>query len=160
MFGPQKGADAGQVASLTLRLRHQAGLLRRDPTHVPGTGAAGGFAGAMWAQFDADLVSGADYVLNALSFDDRLTGAEAVIVGEGRLDAQSSQGKIVSAVLARSTGVARFAVVGSVGPDLGPLREEFLDIMVAGDEGAMRAAGRAVGQRLRLRPGTGRRVLG
>ncbi|MDH6622638.1 glycerate kinase [Streptomyces sp. LBL] len=160
VFGPQKGADAGQVAILTLRLHHQARLLRRDPTYVPRTGAAGGFAGAMWAQFGADLVSGADYVLDALSFDDHLADAEAVVVGEGRLDAQSSQGKIVSAVLARSSGTARFAVAGSLGPDLGPWREEFMDILVASDEAAMQAAGRAIGQRLRLRPGTGRRARG
>ncbi|WP_413099964.1 glycerate kinase [Streptomyces sp. Inha503] len=160
VFGPQKGADTRQVASLTLRLHHQARLLRRDPTHVPRTGAAGGFAGAMWAQFHAELVSGADYVLNGLSFDDHLCDAEAVIVGEGRLDAQSSQGKIVSAVLARSVGIARFAVAGSVGADLGPLHEEFTDIIVASDEAAMEAAGRVIGQRLRLRPGIGRRALG
>ncbi|MEU5647047.1 glycerate kinase [Streptomyces milbemycinicus] len=165
VFDPQKGADAGQVAALTLRLHHRARLLRRDPTYVPRTGAAGGFAGAMWAQFDAELVSGADHVLNTLSFDDHLADAEAVVVGEGRLDVQSSQGKIVSAVsavLARSAGIACFAVAGSVGADLGPLREEFMDVTVASDEAAMEAAGRAIGQRLRLRlrQGTGRRALG
>ncbi|WP_223864139.1 MULTISPECIES: glycerate kinase [unclassified Streptomyces] len=160
VFGPQKGADMGQIASLTLRLHHQAKQLPRDPTYVPRTGAAGGFAGAMWARFDADLVSGADYVLNALSFDDHLADAEAVVVGEGRLDEQSSQGKIVSAVLARSAGTARFAVAGSVGPDLGPLREEFMDIIMASDEAAMEAAGRAIGQRLRLRPDTAPQALG
>ncbi|MGW0733940.1 glycerate kinase family protein [Streptomyces sp. NPDC002851] len=151
VFGPQKGADPGQVAILTLRLHHNAKRLPRDPSYVPRTGAAGGFAGAMWARYDAELVSGADYVLDALHFDAHVVGADAVIVGEGRLDAQSSQGKIVSAVRARSRGVPCFAVVGSVGAELGAFRGEFADIVVAGDRTAMRAAGRAIGLRLRLR---------
>lgn len=164
VFGPQKGADPGQVAILTLRLHHHAKRLPRDPSYVPRTGAAGGFAGAMWARFDAELVSGADYVLDALRFDDHLARADAVVVGEGRLDGQSRQGKIVSAVLARARdradGIPRFAVVGSLGADLGDLRDAFTDIVVAGDEAAMRAAGRTIGRHVRLSPDTVRRSRG
>ncbi|MFI1332874.1 glycerate kinase [Streptomyces sp. NPDC020845] len=64
------------------------------------------------------------------------------------------------AVPVLSAGIACFAVAGSVGADLGPLREEFTDVIVASDEAAMEAAGRAIGQRLRVRPGTGRRAPG
>lgn len=160
VFGPQKGADPGQVAILTLRLHHHAKRLPRDPSYVPRTGAAGGFAGAMWARFDAELVSGADYVLDALHFDAHVIDADAVIVGEGRLDAQSSQGKIVSAIRARSRAVPCYAVVGSVGPQLSALQGEFADILVAGDRTAMRAAGRAIGRSLRLSSDTGRRSRG
>ncbi|MEV6229162.1 glycerate kinase [Saccharopolyspora shandongensis] len=159
VFGPQKGASPAQVAVLAQRLRDTAARFRRDPALVPGTGAAGGFAGAMWAEHDAELVSGADFVLDALAADEHLAEADAIVLGEGRIDSQSSQGKIVSALLARSRSIPRFAVVGSVGPDLGDLRDEFRQILVAGDERAMRAAGRAIG-RQPASSGTDRRVLG
>ncbi|GAA2788188.1 glycerate kinase [Saccharopolyspora taberi] len=148
VFGPQKGASPAQVAVLEQRLRETATLLRRDPSHVPATGAAGGFAGAMWAEHDAELVSGADFVLDALTAHEHLAQADAVVLGEGRIDSQSGQGKIVSALLARSRSVPRFAVVGSVGADLGGLHEEFRQILIAGDEPAMRAAGRTIGREL------------
>ena len=108
VFGPQKGADAATVVALTERLRHQGATYPRDPDTVAGGGAAGGFAGGMWAHFDARLVPGADFVLDACGFDAALAGATAVVVGEGRLDAQTTQGKIIAAILAprgRSPGL-------------------------------------------------------
>ncbi|MEU0511745.1 glycerate kinase [Amycolatopsis sp. NPDC006125] len=153
VFGPQKGADPAQVEVLTSRLRAVASALPRDPWDVPGTGAAGGFAGAMWA-FGASLVPGAGYVLDALNFDAQVASAQAVVVGEGRLDGQSTQGKIVSAVLARSPGVNRFAVVGSLGPGAETIRDEFTGVLVASTPEKMRAAGRVIAGR--LRPGSGR----
>ena len=53
------------------------------------TGAGGGLSGGLWAAFGARLVPGAAYVLGALGFDRRLDDAEAVVTGEGRLDATS-----------------------------------------------------------------------
>ncbi|MBT2412474.1 glycerate kinase [Streptomyces sp. ISL-12] len=160
VFGPQKGADPGQVAILTLRLHDHAKRLPRDPSYVPRTGAAGGFAGAMWARFDAELLSGADFVLDALGFDEQLEGADAVVVGEGRLDTQSGEGKIVSAVLARAGATPCFAIVGSVDPGLATMRDTFTEVVVAGDEAAMRAAGRTIARRLRLSSDTVHRSRG
>ena len=116
-FGPQKGASLEAVGRLTERLRRLAGELRRDPLGVPRTGAAGGLSGGLWAVLDAELVSGAEYVLDALGFERRLGRAAAVIVGEGRLDAQSFDGKILGRITARcrERGVPAHAIVGSTG---------------------------------------------
>ncbi|NIL77330.1 glycerate kinase [Rhodococcus sp. B10] len=100
VFGPQKGADAGAVDVLTDRLGVLASRLCRDPRGVSGTGAAGGFAGGMWAQYEATLRPGAAYMLDANGFDAALKSAVAVVVGEVRLDSQSAVSKIVSAILA------------------------------------------------------------
>ena len=113
VFGPQKGADPDQVGLLTARLHEQAGGYPSDPRGVARTGAAGGFSGAMWSWYGAELVSGGDYVLDMIDFD-RLAGdAMAIVVGEGRLDSQTQQGKIISAVLTRVADKPVFAVVGS-----------------------------------------------
>jgi glycerate kinase len=114
VFGPQKGADAASVAALTARLRELAAALPRDPRGRPLTGCAGGLSGALWAAYDAELVSGAGWVLDALDVDRRLAAAVAAITGEGRLDAQTLAGKLVGEIGRRSrrAGVRLFAVVG------------------------------------------------
>lgn len=115
VFGPQKGADDDQVKRLTRRLTDQARRLKRDPRGVPMTGAAGGLSGGLWAEFGAELVPGAQFVLDAVDFDRRMRAARAVVTGEGKLDQQSLAGKVVSEVStrARQAGVPCHAIVGT-----------------------------------------------
>jgi glycerate kinase len=137
-FGPQKGADAAAVARLERRLE-TFGL----PRGVPMTGAAGGLAGGLWAREGAELVAGAPFVLAALEFDRRLRASRAVIVGEGRLDRTSLQGKIAAeiATRARQIGVPAHAIVGSCALDRFDARIlDLQEILEAGDEAAIEAA--------------------
>jgi len=115
VFGPQKGADAADVAWLEERLERLARELPRDPRGVPATGAAGGLAGGLWAAFEAELRPGAAAVVEALGVDERLRAAQLVVVGEGCLDEQSLGAKIVGELgrRARAAGVPAHAVVGS-----------------------------------------------
>jgi glycerate kinase len=115
VFGPQKGADPAAVKRLTKRLVDLASQLPRDPRGVPMTGCAGGLSGGLWAKYDAALEPGAAFVLDALDFDARMRAARAVIVGEGRIDEQTLQGKIAGeiATRARQAGVPCFAIVGT-----------------------------------------------
>lgn len=50
----------------------------------------------------AEVKRGADVVLDALNFDDALSGAEAVVTGEGSSDSQTLMGKLPSVVLQRA----------------------------------------------------------
>ena len=148
VFGPQKGADPATVRLLEERLAQLAASYPRNPSGVPRTGAAGGLSGGLWAHFGADLVSGADAVLDAAGFDALLGSADAVVVGEGRLDSQTGEGKIISAILERVRNSGRqipvIAVVGSVAEDLGDYAENFADILIATDAVAMRVAGKTI----------------
>jgi glycerate 2-kinase len=128
VFGPQKGADPEMVRRLERRLHRLADGFRRDPRGEPMTGAAGGLSGGLWAQYDARLVSGAAYVLDAIGFDERMRAAAFVVTGEGRLDEQTLQGKIVGEVATRCRqgGVACHAVVGANA--LEPFQERILDL--------------------------------
>jgi len=114
VYGPQKGASERDVARLTRRLHALARRFRRDPRGVPMTGAAGGLSGGLWAEFGAELLAGAAFVLDVVGFDRRMRFARAVVTGEGCLDTQSLAGKLVSevAVRARQTGVPCHAIVG------------------------------------------------
>jgi glycerate 2-kinase len=115
VFGPQKGADPATVRKLTKRLNDFAQTLPLDPRGQPRTGSAGGLSGGLWAQYGAVLEPGAAFVLEALDFDARMRAARAVIVGEGRIDEQTLQGKIAGeiATRARQAGVPCFAIVGT-----------------------------------------------
>ncbi len=114
VFAPQKGADERAVVRLTKRLQDQARRMGRDPRGRPMTGAAGGLSGGLWAEFGAELVPGAQFVLDAVDFDRRMRSARAVVTGEGKLDQQSLAGKVVSEVAtrARQGGVPCHAIVG------------------------------------------------
>jgi glycerate kinase len=115
VFAPQKGAGKSEVRRLTARLGAMARRLPRDPRGVAMTGAAGGLSGGLWAQFAAQLVPGAAFVLDAIGFDARMRSARAVVTGEGKLDRQSLAGKAVSEVAtrARQAGVPCHAIVGT-----------------------------------------------
>jgi glycerate kinase len=117
IYGPQKGASPEAVQRLTARLDQLAAELPRDPRGVPLTGAGGGLSGGLQSAFGAELVPGAEFVLEALDFDTRLKGADAVIVGEGRLDAQTFAGKVVGRIAdrCRGSGVPVHAIVGANG---------------------------------------------
>jgi glycerate 2-kinase len=145
VFGPQKGASAGDVARLTRRLNALARSFDRDPRGHPMTGAAGGLSGGLWAKFGAELVPGASFVLDLLDFDQRMRAARAVVTGEGRLDLQSLAGKVVSevAVRTRQSGVPCHAIVGS--RDLDAFGARILDlqaILEASTPRQLTAAGR------------------
>ena len=158
-FAPQKGASAAQVRTLEQRLARLAIKLPRDPRGVPMTGAAGGLAGGLWAQFGAELVSGAAFVLSAIDFDARMRAARAVITGEGRLDRQSLVGKLVSEVAtrARQAGVPCHAVVGSNALDLFDARILDLQmILEATTLAELEAAGAELGAALQAEAAGGR----
>ena len=147
LFGPQKGADAAMVRKLTARLERQAAAMSRDPRGVPMTGCAGGLSGALWAEHGARLHDGAAWVLAALGFDERMREAAFVVTGEGRIDEQTLQGKLVGEVATRcrQAGVPCHGVVGKI--DLDPFAQRILDfasMTEAGTVEELEAAGRAL----------------
>jgi glycerate 2-kinase len=116
IFAPQKGASPEQVERLTSRLVAEAGALPRDPRGRAMTGAAGGLSGGLWAAFGAHLVPGAAFVLGVVGFDRRLETADTVITGEGRLDAQSREGKLTGEIArrCRAARVPLHAIAGQL----------------------------------------------
>jgi glycerate kinase len=119
VFAPQKGASAAQVALLTRRLKRLVDVYREDfgvdVSDLEGGGSAGGLAGGL-AAIGAELVSGFDLVADELHLGERIDRADLVITGEGFLDDQSFDGKVIGGVvsLARSAGKPVLAVVGEV----------------------------------------------
>ena len=119
VFGPQKGAGPelvrfldGQLRALDAAIRRELGVCVAD---VPGAGAAGGLGAGCMAFLGGQIKSGIEAVLELLRFDEQLPGTELVITGEGRVDAQSVQGKVISGIArrTRARGVPLIAIAGS-----------------------------------------------
>lgn len=151
VFGPQKGASPEGVKRLERHLDELAASLPRDPRGVPMSGAAGGLSGGLWGAHNATLEPGAPWVLDALDFDRRMRGARAVITGEGRLDFQTLEGKLVGEIgtRARQAGVPLFAVVGR--NDLDDFGKRMIDLQQVREASTleeMEAAGAALGAAL------------
>jgi glycerate kinase len=123
VFGPQKGASPAQVEMLTRRLQQvrqrfadEHGV---DVDEIPGSGAAGGIAGAL-AVLGGELLPGFELVADEVDLYDAIETADLVITGEGHLDAQSFQGKVVGGVasIAAGSDVRVAAIVGVADADV------------------------------------------
>jgi glycerate kinase len=149
IFGPQKGASPETVARLETRMQDLAAAAPRDPRGVAMTGCAGGLSGALWAWYDAELIPGAAYVLEALQFDALLTEAALVVTGEGALDEQTFAGKAVGQVAKRAAalGVPCHAVVGVSRLSAERAAELGVDgVVEAGTVAALRDAGQRLAE--------------
>jgi glycerate kinase len=119
VFAPQKGATPAQVALLARRLARLVDVYREqygvDVSELEGSGAAGGLAGGL-AAVGGELISGFDLVADEVELAERIEAADLVVTGEGFLDEESFDGKVVGGVaaLAAGAGVPVLAVVGEV----------------------------------------------
>lgn len=119
VFGPQKGASAAQVAFLEARLRGLAERYRDDfgvdVEPVVGAGAAGGLGGGLVA-LGGSIISGFELIAEELGLFEQIETADLVITGEGQLDAESFDGKVVGGVaeMAQECSVPVIAIAGAV----------------------------------------------
>lgn len=125
VFAPQKGASPAQVRQLEVALQHWANVLAdfamRDVSELPGGGAAGGLPAGLAATVEARLHPGFEQVADRLRLREKIAACDLVLTGEGRLDPQTSGGKVVGGVarLGRELGKPVVALVGDIrpGPD-------------------------------------------
>lgn len=102
VYAPQKGANPDEVKILDEGLQNLATLLKAgnyaDIADVAGAGAAGGVGGGAVAFLNAELVAGIQTFLDITELETQIKACDLVITGEGKLDAQTEQGKVISGV--------------------------------------------------------------
>ena len=143
VFAPQKGADAAEVARLDAGLAHLAAVTEAElgvrVSTLPGAGAAGGMGAGAVAFLGGQLCSGIQVLLDLVGFDRMLAGADLVITGEGCIDGQSAQGKVISGVArrAQAAGVPVLAFGGQIGEGAWELYRMGVTAMQATDRAAL-----------------------
>ena len=118
-FGKQKGLDPTMFAVLDQAIQDFYEKISPATLEIKGAGAGGGIAAGLCAFAQANIVSGIDTCLNLINFDKKVSDADLLIVGEGRLDCQSFAGKAPIGVAKRTpVGVPVIAICGSLAEDL------------------------------------------
>ncbi|MGE7958860.1 glycerate kinase [Pseudomonas sp. NPDC089530] len=121
IFGPQKGASPQQVQQLDHALGRfadqAAQVLGKDVRDEPGSGAAGGLGFAAKAFLDARFRPGVEVVAELVGLAEAVQGADLVMTGEGRFDAQTLRGKTPFGVarIAKQHGVPVIVIAGTLG---------------------------------------------
>lgn len=129
IYARQKGASEEAVLVLDANVKHFATLIEKtlgkEVAHIEGSGAAGALGGGFLAFLNATLCSGIDIILDAIDFDARLQTADFVITGEGKVDAQSLMGKVISGISKRcaKARVPLIVLAGSVEEDASKAHE-------------------------------------
>jgi glycerate 2-kinase len=119
IFGPQKGVRPDRLGEIDSRLANFAALveaaLARRASDQPGAGAAGGLGFALQL-IGGEMRSGAEVVADLIGLDAALRGANWLITGEGRTDAQTLLGKTPLVVARRgsSSGVPTTLISGGI----------------------------------------------
>ncbi len=123
VFGPQKGlsdAECFQVDAAMSRwcrvvAQHSGRFTVGELEQLPGAGAAGGFAVAASGVIGAQIESGAEAIARLTDLSSAVDDADAVVIGEGRLDEQTLAGKgpAFVASIAKAAGKPVYALAGS-----------------------------------------------
>ncbi|MDD1016347.1 glycerate kinase [Pseudomonas rubra] len=143
IFGPQKGASPAQVQALDKALGHFADhcaqLLGQDVRDFPGCGAAGGMGFAAKAFMQAAFRPGIEVVAQLAGLEAAVLGADLVITGEGRFDAQTLRGKTPFGVarIAQRHGVPVVVIAGTLGQGYEELYGHGIDAAFALTSGPM-----------------------
>ena len=108
IFAPQKGATDEMVYELDQGLRqfHRVAsqFLGSDFSEdTEGFGAAGGIAFGLVAFLGAEIVSGIKLVSKQVNLEEKIKVADLVISGEGKIDSQSLEGKVISGIAKLTT---------------------------------------------------------
>ncbi len=118
VYAAQKGADLAMIKTLDRGLQHLARIIEKKTTinlqQVAGAGAGGGLGGGAYSLLNASLKPGTDVVFELTQLKLAMDWADIVITGEGKLDRQTLQGKLVAGVAAaaRNAGKPMVAVCG------------------------------------------------
>lgn len=100
-YARQKGAQPEDLSRLEAGMLHLEEVVRRelgiDTASEPGSGAAGGTAWGLKAFLNAEYVSGSRFMLQLNGISELLESGniQLVVTGEGSMDAQTMQGKLV-----------------------------------------------------------------
>ncbi len=122
IYGPQKGLREQDMAKAEAALMRLAEVFscqfHREPSTLPGSGAAGGLGFGLSAFLNAELKPGFAMIAKEAGLEGRVQASDLIITGEGAMDASTAMGKGAGqlAILCRSMGRRCVGIAGFVDP--------------------------------------------
>lgn len=108
VFSKQKGAKEEAFKILDAKMKKYAMIieehLQQNYHDALGSGAAGGVGFAFHSLLKAKFYSGIDYILDLVDFNNLIKDYDYIITGEGKIDNQSLDGKVVFGISQRAQG--------------------------------------------------------
>ena len=103
MFAKQKGASNEEVILLDDGLRHLHSIYSevfnvQNLAYISGAGAGGGLGAGCVAFLGASIGQGIDFIIEHTQLASKIKEADIIISGEGAIDDQSMEGKVVYGV--------------------------------------------------------------
>ncbi|HMQ05719.1 MAG TPA: glycerate kinase [Saprospiraceae bacterium] len=99
-YSSQKGSTPDEREVMEIGMKQLASLIKGKSglniSEIKGGGAAGGLAAGAVAFFNADLIRGTSFMMEATHLVEKIKMASVVISGEGRMDEQTWKGKLIS----------------------------------------------------------------
>ena len=106
VFSPQKGADIQLVKELDLGLKIINEIIKKDFNidlqTIAGSGAGGGIGGGAVIFLKAEIKSAAQWILEINQVENKLKNVDLLMTGEGKVDSQTWQGKLISQLVLRA----------------------------------------------------------
>lgn len=132
IFGPQKGIKKEEIPVFEEAMSHFAKAVVKatgvDLINSTGSGAAGGFGFSLQSFLQVEMKSGFTLINEIGQLEEKISSADLVITGEGKMDTQSLYGKVPIGVarIAKKYGVPVIAFTGQVEGDLAVFKQEGL----------------------------------
>lgn len=142
-YGRQKGGTPEILDRLEAGMCNYRDLVKGlygiDCDQIHGAGAAGGLGAALCVFLKGKMQSGIETVLQLIDFDERLTGVDLVVTGEGRTDWQSAFGKVMQGVgeHAAAKGIPAVGLSGSLGEKAWQMYDHGIESLMTTVDGPM-----------------------
>lgn len=106
VYGKQKGLKSKEVKILDKAMSTIADLMEKKINKsikgIAGSGAAGGIGGGSIAFLNSQLISGGKFMLQLTNMNTQIGHSDMVITGEGRMDIQTFNGKLIAHIADQS----------------------------------------------------------
>lgn len=129
VYGPQKGATPEMIEILEEGMNYYSSIIRQyfgtDFNLIPGSGAAGGLGAGLMAFCNAKIRPGFELISEITGLEQHIRNADLVFTGEGKIDAQTANGKTISglALLCRKHHIPLIALAGMISGNLEMLHQ-------------------------------------
>lgn len=139
VYAPQKGASKKDVSDLEDNMIYLTKLFNNGYENDESSGAGGGIVYGLKSMFNVNIKSGIEYILEIAEFENLLQNCDYVITGEGKIDSQTKNGKVIYGICkyAKKYNIKVLALAGIIDDDIHDLFDLGLTSAISINQGIL-----------------------